>query len=129
MYVVIVGCGQTGSRLAESLSNDKNNIVVVDSEPHAFDVLGDRFNGSTICGHAMDTVVLERAGIKSADRVYVLTGDEDLNIVVGQIAKKVYAVPSVVIQVSSFYKDYLFSRKGLYTINKSKVLLTELKNV
>lgn len=129
MYVIIIGCGQAGSRLARTMSNSKDNIVVLDHEAKAFDVLGDRFNGRTVLGDPMDTKVLERAGIKSADRVYVLTGNDDLNIVVGQISKKIYDVEKVVVQVNSFYKDYLFSRKGLHIINKSKVLLGELKEV
>lgn len=129
MYIVIVGCGQAGSRLAISLSTSKDNIVVVDINPRAFGVLGERFNGSTIVGDPMNTDVLERAGIKKADRLYVLTGNDDINLVVGQVAKKIYDVENVIVQVNSFYKDYLFSRKGLTIINKSKVLLSELKEV
>lgn len=129
MYVIIIGCGQAGSRLAKSMSNSKDNIVAIDHKVSAFDVLGDRFNGRTVAGDPMDVSLLERAGIKQADRVYVLTGNDDVNLVVGQIAKKIYDVDKVVVQVNSFYKDYLFSRKGLHIINKSKVLLGELKEV
>ena len=129
MYIIIIGCGQAGSRLAISLSNDKNNIVMIDNKAKSFEILGDRFNGSTICGDAMNTDILERAGIKNADRVYTLTGNDDVNIVIGQVAKKIYEIKSVVVQVNSFYKDYLFTRKGLHIINKSKVLLSELKEV
>jgi len=127
MYIVIIGCGETGSRLARSLSKSTDNIVIVDSNVKAFDALGDRFNGQTVQGDAMDLDVLEEAGIRQADRVFVLTGNEDINLVVGQVCKAIYEVPRVIVQVKTFFKDYIFSRKDLTIVNRSKVFIDTFK--
>ena len=79
-YIVIVGCGKTGRELALEFSKE-HNVVVIDRNARALDSLGEDFNGKKILGDALDIRVLEEAGIKDADILVLVTGDDNLNLV------------------------------------------------
>jgi trk system potassium uptake protein len=127
MNIIIVGCGELGSRLAENLSKGKDNIVVIDTSRKALKKLGIQFNGQAQQGDGLDPVVLERAGIESGDILFSLTGDEDLNLVIGQAAKKMYGVSKVIIQLHSSFKEGLAAKKGLIAVNRTNLFLEEFK--
>ncbi|HDN86604.1 MAG TPA: TrkA family potassium uptake protein [Candidatus Omnitrophica bacterium] len=127
MYIIIVGCGETGSKLAEDFSLGKDNVVVIDKNPRALSFLGPRFNGRTIVGDGLDLKILEEAGIKNADYLFVLTGKENTNLVIAQIGKKIYKVKKVIVQVQSFLKEEIFKKKGLITINRKALFLDTFK--
>ena len=46
--IIVVGCGRVGSQLASMLSENGNNVSVIDENPAAFDNLGGSFNGTTV---------------------------------------------------------------------------------
>ena len=103
-YVVIVGCGKSGKALAMELSHTEN-VVVVDKSLRQIDSLGDDFNGKKIWADAMDINTLEEAGIKEADIVFLLTGNDNLNLVVSKVVKRKYGVEKVVLQVNDIMKS------------------------
>ena len=128
MYIVIVGCGSVGLRLAQDLSLSKDNVVVIDKSRDALGKLGARFNGRTIIGGALDLNVLQEAGMHSCDATFVLTGNENLNLVIGQVAQKTFKVKKVIIQMHSFSKEKIFRREGLIIINRTNLFLDKFKH-
>ena len=128
MYIIIVGCGNVGQRLAQEFSLSKDNVVVIDKSREALGRLGGRFNGKTIIGDALDTSVLEQAAMYSCDAAFVLTGNENLNLVIGQVAKKIFKVKKVIIQMHSFSKEEVFKKQGLIIINRTNLFLDKFKN-
>jgi len=127
MYIIIVGCGDVGSKLARDLSTGKDNVVVVDRSRKALKKLGLRFNGRALRGDGLDIETLEEAGITSCDVMFMLTGDEDLNLVVGQVAKKMYKVNRVVVQAHSYYKEEIFRNKELVIVNRTNLFIDKFK--
>ena len=125
-YIIIVGCGKTGKELAFEFSKD-NNVVVVDRNSKALDILGEDFNGKKIVGDALDIKVLEEAGIKEADSLILVTGNDNLNIVISKVAKKMYAVKKIALQVYETSKKKIFSEEGLIIINKTYILVEVFK--
>lgn len=87
MHFIIIGCGKVGSQLARYLSED-HNVVVIDKNPESFKFLGLVFNGITIVGNCINLDVLKEAGIEACDGIAAVTDDDNVNIVVGQIAKR-----------------------------------------
>ena len=122
MYIIIIGSGQTGRRLAHEFSI-ANNVVVVDKNRHALEQLGERFNGMTVLGDALALATLEKAGIKEAESVVLTTGNDNMNLVVGKIAKEVYKVKNVVLQIYDEQKSELFKKEGLKIVNKTQLLV------
>jgi trk system potassium uptake protein TrkA len=98
MKVIVVGCGRLGSDLAGRLSECSHEVVVIDTTKDAFKTLPADFRGRTVVGDAMDQDVLHRAGIETADAMAVVTTSDNLNAVVGKIAKSIYKVKNVVVR-------------------------------
>ena len=128
MYIIIVGLGSVGLRLAQDLSLSKDNVVVIDKNMDALAKLGSRFNGRTIVGDALDLGVLQEAGMQACDAVFVLTGNENLNLVIGQVAKKTFKVKKVIIQMHSFSKEELYRKQDLIIINRTNLFLDKFKD-
>lgn len=112
--------------LARDLA-DSENVVVVDKNLKNLDSLSEDFNGKKIWADALNVKTLEEAGIKEADAVFLLTGNDNLNLVVGKVAKRKYNVKKVILQVNDPVKKEIFKEQGLTIINKTDVLSEVLK--
>lgn len=95
-YVIIVGCGHLGSQLASLFLKQRKSIVVIDKSEDAFHKLPDQFSGFTIEGDGIEEEVLLEAEINRSHLVVAVTGDDNANIVIAQIAKVIYHVPRVI---------------------------------
>lgn len=100
MRIIIIGCGRVGSRIALELSQNGNEVSVVDRNPLAFDKLLGAFNGNMIVGTGIDEDTLISAGIENAHSVISVTKGDNTNIMVGQIAKFLFKVPNVIVRTS-----------------------------
>src|SRR2546426_5138584 len=67
MRTVIVGCGRVGSSLARQLSEEGDEVTVVDFSEAAFNRLGEDFAGEMVFGSAVDEDILRRAGTGPAE--------------------------------------------------------------
>lgn len=107
--IIIVGCGRVGSRLALMLSEHDNNVCVIDRNPRAFAKLGRDFNGSTFPGVGYDEEVLVKAGIEECDFVAAVTQSDNANLMVVEIARRLYDVPQAVARLydSSHERTYM----------------------
>jgi trk system potassium uptake protein TrkA len=96
MKVIVIGCGRLGAELATRMFQRGHEVVVVDSNPAAFNILPTDFQGRMIEGEALNHDVLHRAGIENADVLAVVTSSDALNLVVGHIGCCEFNVPNVV---------------------------------
>jgi trk system potassium uptake protein TrkA len=115
VYIIVVGCGRVGAELATSLAEEGNDIVVIDKDPKAFDRLGPIFNGVTIVGTGIDTDILERANIDKANALAAVTNDDNVNLMVSQVAKEIFGISNVVARVNKPNQKILFSEFGVVT--------------
>ncbi|UCG34642.1 MAG: TrkA family potassium uptake protein [Candidatus Omnitrophota bacterium] len=125
-YILVVGCGKAGKELALEFARTEN-VVMVDKDLKALDTLGDDFNGKKIWGDVLDVNVLENAGIKDADALFLLTGNDNLNLVVGKVAKRKYGVEKIVLQVNDIVKKRIFREEGLTIVNRTYLIVEVLK--
>ena len=116
MYLIIVGCGRLGRSLALSLTDGGHDVVVIDADCARFAALGSGFNGMTVAGVPFDEDVLCEAGISSADAVAAVTDDDNVNVMVSQIAKKLYSVGRVLTRISDPDKVDTFAQMGFEVI-------------
>jgi trk system potassium uptake protein TrkA len=125
-YIVIVGCGKTGKELAMELSKT-DNVVVVDKNLRSLESLGEDFNGKKLWGDALDMNTLEDAGVKEADAIFLLTGNDNLNLVVGKVVKRKYKVKKTILQVNDTVKKRIFKEEGLTIVNRTYLLVEVLR--
>jgi len=99
MRAIIVGGGRVGRELAERLESRGEEVVVIEKDQQLIETL--REAGLTVHnGDGTEQAVLERAGVENAKIVAVATRDDDVNLLVGQLARNTYGVETVVARVN-----------------------------
>jgi trk system potassium uptake protein TrkA len=99
MKVIILGAGQVGATVAESLVSEQNDITVVDVEPVRLRALQDRLDLRTVTGSASHPAVLEEAGIDDADLLIAVTQSDETNLVACKLAARMFNVPRRVARI------------------------------
>lgn len=117
MKIIIVGCGRMGTGLSLNLEKKGHQVTVVDSDPKAFDNLGENFHGKTVIGVGFDRDVLNKARIDQVDAIVACTSTDEVNAVIGRIAKNVYRVPKVVARLYDPRKADIYHRLGIQIIS------------
>ena len=105
MRIVILGAGQVGSTVAESLVSEANDITVVDIEPARLAKLQERLDLRTVRGHAGHPAVLELAGARDADLLVAVTQSDETNLVACKLAATLFNIPTRVARIRA--ADYL----------------------
>ena len=117
MKIIILGSGRVGSAIAASLVSSGHDVAVIDNDPDSLLRLGgDDFAGDFFVGEAMDTGVLERAGIQHADVFMACTDDDNTNVVIAQIAQRRYHVHNVVVRMFDPDKAASYEGSGLQVV-------------
>lgn len=128
MYIIIIGCGRLGSNLAKGLADDGNDICIIDRNGEKLDNLGSGFNGHRIKGIEYDSDNLMEAGVTEADVLLAVTPDDNINITVSLIAKKIFHVPKIIARVNEPSKKIIFNKLDLDTISPVEFEIDALKN-
>lgn len=122
MRVLIIGCGRVGARLAIRLSNGGHHVDVIDFSREAFLRLGTSFNGHTYQGSGLDPELLQRAGVRSADAVIVLTAGDNRNVMIAQLVQHQYGVKRVVARLHDPVRATKYREMGIETLCTTTVL-------
>ena len=116
MRIIVMGCGRLGAELAERLSLERHQVVVVDRNPKAFHRLRKGFAGETVTGVGYDRDVLIRAGIERSDGFAAVTSGDNHNIVGALTAKRRFRVPKVVARIYDPQRAIIYRRLGVPTV-------------
>ena len=108
---LIIGCGRLGSSMANKCAAEGKNIVVLDKTADAFDRLSDTFGGYTLVGDVTDLSFLEESFISTAKEVIITTGNDNINIYLAHVARKIYDVPEIYVRLDNPENEVLL--KGL----------------
>ena len=116
MNILIAGCGRVGAGLANALYREGHDVSVVDRRPESFERLEDGFTGFQLAGNPIDSAVLRRAGIEECHLVAVVTGDDNTNLMVAQIAREIFHVPKVLTRLYDPARQDIYEQEGLHTV-------------
>jgi trk system potassium uptake protein TrkA len=114
--VIVVGSGRVGSSVALNLRDAGWDVTVIDEREDALIRLGEDWTGGFLVGQGIDLQLLREAGIEDADAVVVTTDGDNTNIVVGQVAQKLFDVPAVVIRVLDPGRAEFYTARGLSVV-------------
>ncbi len=116
MNIIIIGCGKTGSRLANALDERGYDVSVIDNDETRFSWLSDDFSGLEVCGDETDIDVLRNAGCDNANMAFVVTGKDNVNVMVAQTLKVEFGLEEVYLRVLDPSREAVFRKFGLRTI-------------
>jgi trk system potassium uptake protein len=101
MYVIICGAGKVGWNLARELIARDREVTLIESAHTRYRVVEEELEHAVQYGDATELWVLERAGIQRADLVIAVTGDDEDNMLICQVAREKYGVQRIVARVNN----------------------------
>jgi trk system potassium uptake protein TrkA len=114
MYVIVAGGGKVGSNVTRTLLDLGHEVTLVEQRADRFARLEDEFGPAVIRGDATEIAVLERAGIaRPPELLLAVTGDDEDNLVICQIAKEAYGVRTAIARVNDPRNQQHFDLLGI----------------
>lgn len=102
-----------GSQLASMLSDNGNNVCVIDKNADAFANLGRNFNGTTRQGVGFDEDVLIRAGVETCDVLAAVTQSDNANLMCAEVASRLFDVPHVIARLYNPDRERAYNQLGI----------------
>ena len=134
MFIVIVGCGRVGSSLARTMLKEGHEVSCLDedSEAHARLEIGtdkawEDMGGQFTVGAALEVEALTAAGIERADVFVASTNGDNTNIVIAQLAKRRFNVPTVIARILDPLRAEWYDRQGVHTICPTRIAVEMLE--
>jgi trk system potassium uptake protein len=123
VHVIIGGCGRLGAEIADQLSADADtDVVVVDTDPLAFDRLGTTFNGETLVGDCTDRDILEQAGVQKAHGLIAVTRFDNANLMSVEIASHLYDVPRTIARLFNPEREEVYRKLGVRYVSSTSTI-------
>src|ERR1700723_3913500 len=113
MYAIIVGAGKVGRNLARELIAKGQEITLIESSRPRYLSIEEEFEHAAQYGDATELWVLERAGVQRADLVIAVTGDDEDNMLVCQVAKEKYLCDRIIARVNNPRNHERFKLLGI----------------
>lgn len=115
-YIIIVGCGRLGANLANTLSDNNGNVLIMDTTKDSFRRLSADFGGLADVGDGTDLTALKNAQIETAAAVIAVTNDDNTNIMIAQLAQNMFHVEHVIARLYDPERETVYQELGIDTI-------------
>lgn len=111
-----MGCGRTGSSLAEEFEARGHSVAVIDRNGDAFRRLPSSFQGQKITGIGFDRETLVSAGVEDAYAFAAVSDGDNSNILAARVVRETYGVENVVARISDSGRADVYRRLGIPTV-------------
>ena len=101
MYIIIVGAGKVGWNLARELLEKQHEVTVIENNRRRYLTVEQELEHNIQYGDASELWVLERGGVQRADMVIAVTGDDEDNMLICQVAREKYMVERIIARVNN----------------------------
>lgn len=125
-YTIIIGCGRLGANLANALSDDGSNVLILDKDKYAFRKLSPSFGGLSITGDGTNLDTLQEIHIHKATVVVVVTHNDNTNVMIAQIAKQLFHVGRVITRLYDPEREFIHHEYAIDTICPAVLSASEL---
>ncbi len=129
MYVLILGCGTIGYNLASELLASGNEVLVFEPDAARYSSVVNSYGSIALQADGTNPNSLEKAGIRRADLLIAVTGDDSSNLIGCQVAKLSFNIPKTIALVNNPENEALFQQLGVdVIINHTDVILQDLED-
>ena len=123
MYVLIVGGGKVGESLSRTLANSGYDVALVEKDEKISQKIAEELDKVlVISGDGCDPARLEDAGIVRAQVVTAVTGDDEDNLIICQLARDTFGVPRVIARVNNPRNVITFQKLGIDTVSSTTII-------
>lgn len=123
MYVIIVGAGKVGYFLAKRLCVSKHTVSIVDKDKSICEEIAKELEVLAVNGDGCDPRILEEAGIERANVVAAVTGDDEDNLIICQLAKERFGIQRTVGRVNNPDNEHTFAELGIdVPVDSTKII-------
>ncbi len=126
MYVIVVGAGKVGWNLARELLEKGHEVTLIEENRARYATVEQELEHNIQYGDASELWVLERAGIQRADMVIAVTGDDEDNMLICQVAKEKYLVDRIIARVNNPRNREHFDLLGIRPVVSATDLILRL---
>lgn len=126
MYVLVVGGGKVGLNLTRELMQKGHEVTLVEGNRRRYSVLEPQLEHVVQLGDGTELWVLERAGIERADMVIAVTGDDEDNIIISQVAREKYGRETIIARCNNIRNMEHFELLDIRPVVSSTDLILRL---
>ncbi|MBK6663353.1 MAG: TrkA family potassium uptake protein [Thermoflexaceae bacterium] len=127
MYVLIAGGGKVGFYLAQELLQSNNEVLILEQDAGRVAAITEELGENVMHGDGCEATTLDAAGVARADLVAAVTGDDEDNLVVCEIARS-RGVPRTIARINNPKNELLFKRRGIETtISATHAVLSQIE--
>lgn len=128
MYIIVVGGGKVGYYLAKELVEEGHEVLVIEKDATKVERIAEDLGDITLRGDGCEAATMEMAGFGRADMVIAVTGDDEDNLVVCQVAKAKFNVPRALARINNPKNEEIFKRLGIdTTISATSAILAQIE--
>ncbi len=122
-YVLIAGGGKVGYQLGRTLIQKGEEVLILEKRPQRYQFLHDELGENVLLGDACEIRTMIRVGLERADLVVAVTGDDEDNLVICQVAKRWFGVPRAIGRVNNPHNEEIFRLLGVdETISATRLM-------
>jgi len=123
VYIIIVGGGKVGYYLTRTVLNEGHEVTLIEFDPGKAAKLAEEFGEIVLAGDGSRIRVLEEAGCSRADVVVAVTGEDEDNLIISQLASQRFKVRRVIARVNNPRNQHIFSVLGVAaTVSSTSII-------
>ncbi len=127
MYIIVAGGGKVGFHLAQELLEGNNEVLVIEREAARAAAIAEELGDNILQGDGCEATTLDAAGVARAGLVAAVTGDDEDNLVICEIAR-VRGVPRTIARINNPKNELLFKKRGIETtISATQAVLAQIE--
>jgi trk system potassium uptake protein TrkA len=128
MYAIIAGGGKVGFFLARELIEQGHEVLIIENNAERAEFIANELGNVVLRGNADEASTLAEAGAERADVVVAVTGDDEDNLVLLQVAKRRFGTRRTIARINDPRNESLFRLLGIdATMNATQVMLSVLE--
>ena len=125
MYIIIGGGGDVGYYLTKNLLNHGHEVLLLEKGSSRYATLSEELGPAVLRGDACEARTMEEVGASRADVVIAVTGDDEDNLVICQVAKRRFKVGRTIARLNNPKRDEIFQKLGIdVTVSPTRAILS-----
>ncbi len=128
MYIIVAGGGKVGFYLSRELISQGHEVLLIERDPRRAEMIQSELGNVLMVGMADEAAILEEAGGARCDVICAVTGDDEDNLVICQVAKNRFRVPRAIARINNPKNEEIFQLLGIdETVSSTELILSALE--